>query len=413
LESYSGVRLLVFVFDLMGAAISTLANHANEVQMLSYETIMGLVLVIPFFVQYYTATLQSYSDEKQKAHKVILSRTSHRKDIRYTSLLCGTLPMPALVPSSQDSVSTAVMSNTASALRSRLSYCSIDDHKRTPQEIRFTASNIDDTPSPLGSPVRKSVIAAKHHSIMDSESMAIECDLLGIPHVKQVPPNSIAARSSLEALLEASEVRLDSKSYSIPSRSKTSPKSSTSHYLETVARKLSEKAQETKLHSDHVGIAQALLELGDILAQEEQHARALRVYQRAEMVQRMVVHETLVAVTSALRQKAKYHAGQPGHEWLAAKYRSLADELKAHPTPQNLTNALVVRQEERDDDDELKEKKPIILQQYVSPKEEMINLKLDRRLKRASLEAVPLVRALKEQANCSSAIRKKKSLKTL
>jgi hypothetical protein len=382
----------------MGTALSTLASHASEMQVLSYEAIMGLVLVIPLFVQYYKATLQSYSESEAKAHKVISLTTSSRYDIRYTSLLCGTLPMPALVPSSHDSVSTAVMSNTASALRSRQSQCNkSDDFKMTPQEIHITTQEINESHSPIRSPMGKTLVTA-------AESLATECDESGIPLMEEAHPISTPARPTLELLVETSEKQADSDTSKIRSRSKKKPKSSTFHYLEAVARRLSEKAHETKLHSDHVGIAQALMELADVLAQEEQHARALRVYQRAELVQRMVVQATLQAVASALRQKAKYHAEQPGHVFLAAKYQSLADELKAHPTPQNLTRTLQFRNDERNTRN---------ICQHESPEQESLNQKLDRRLRRASAEAIPLVRSLKEQANCSISKMRKKTLMNL
>ena len=167
-------------------------------------------------------------------------------------------------------------------------------------------------------------------------------------------------------------------------------------YVESVARSLAKKASHAD-HSDKVGIATALMELGSILANDEKNASALKVFKRAEVVQRILIDETIASVASAMDQQAKHHE-KHGNHYLAHLYGNMANELKGNPSPTNLKKTIQIHQghkvrqgfeHENCADlscDELRK----------------LNKKLDRRIKRASTEAMPLVQNLREQAKCSS-----------
>jgi lipopolysaccharide biosynthesis regulator YciM len=162
---------------------------------------------------------------------------------------------------------------------------------------------------------------------------------------------------------------------------------STSDYLEKVSKLLSKKAKAVP-HSDKRGIADALLDLGQILFQQDKYKKALKVFQRAERVQKLVIDETLQAVASSMAHLAQHHH-QAGNGVLARLYETLAMELETSPSAAVLKQSLQHHAQHR-------------AAQGPSPR--LVHA-VDRRLKRASAEAVPLVQTLKLQAHCQELAR--------
>lgn len=337
---------------------------------MTHEVMLGLALAIPFFLQYYKEAMDRYSTKK--GQHVMMGRIERHEQnvllLKHRSLMCGTIP--DLVPSSQDSVSTAVASNTAKAVQSR---APVEDLVFVlPRMVTVEQLSDDECPeSPLRSP-----------------STAQE---IGTPFVTE----HVVSSTSVESLSMDSN---DHDDYIFEKTPATSVSISTKDYLESIARTLSKKARHAD-HADKVGIAQALVELGDILAKDVKNAAAMRVYKRAELVQRMLVEETIAAVASAMGQQAKLHK-KNGNEFLARVYGNMAKELKGKPSPANLRMTIQLHHEHK------------LRHESCDSKElKSLNKKLDRRIKRASAEAMPLVQNLRAQALCSKALMKSADLR--
>ena len=332
---------------------------------LTHEVVLGLVLAIPFFIQYYKEAVDRYSTKKGQV--VMMARVEEHQQkvllLKHRSLICGTIP--GLVPSSQDSVSTAVASNTAKAVQSR--DLTKDHVFILPRMVTVEQQQgAEYTLSPLKSPTPTPTTQEKSTPAAAAE------------HVASVPVESAYFDSTT---CESCVLETPAPAASM----------STKDYLESIARTLAKKARDAD-HADKVGIAQALVELGDILAKEEKNASALRVYKRAEVVQRILIEETIAGVASAMGQEAKHHQ-KHGNEFLANVYGNMAKELKVNPSPTNLRMTIQLHHEHKVRD-ELNNSKEL----------KSLNKKLDRRIKRASAEAMPLVQNLRAQARCSTAV---------
>lgn len=352
----------------MGTILSTLSEHVFRMNM-TPEVMIGLVLAIPFFLQYYKEAMDRYATEKGR--RVILGRIEQNEQKvvlrKHRTLMCGTIP--DLVPSSQDSVSTAVASNTAKAVQSR---ALVEDHVFVlPRMVTVEQQSEDECPpSPLKSPSTAQEVGTPLVSEHDASSSPVE------------------------------SVSMDSNDYEDSTLDSPAPSEalSTKDYLESIARTLSKKARDAD-HADKVGIAQALMELGDILAKEEKNAAAMRVFKRAELVQRMLIEETIAAVALAMDQQAKLHQ-KHGNRFLARVYGNMAKELQIRPSPTNLKMSIQLHHQHK-----------LNHESYDSKELKSLNKKLDRRIKRASAEAMPIVLNLKAQAQCSTALLKDTELR--
>jgi hypothetical protein len=353
----------------MGTTLSVLSQHAFRVHM-THETMIGLMLATPFFIRYLKETMDRYSTNTGST--VLMERiqeyeeSSNVKLLNHRSLLTGTIP--DLVPSSTDSISTAQAFNAATSVKDREPVEPVDLFPALPKVVHI--ENQDAEP-PLGSP----------------ETVPQESSILR--GLAQSPVSVSFEEEGVECIIEPS-TSLSSFEDELVNTKECLVEPSTSAYLESVARALAKKARHAD-HADKVGIAQALVELGGIILKDDQYQGALKVFKRAEVVQKIIIEDTISAVASAMAQQAKYHAKQ-GNAHLARSYGHMANELGAKPTPQILKKTIELHHnlKSRDTDKELKS----------------LNKKLDRRLKRASAEAMPLVQNLKTQAKCSSLLRK-------
>jgi hypothetical protein len=364
----------------MGTTFSTLADHAVRMNM-THETMIGVILAIPFFLKFYQEALNRYLTKEGQIRMMERIEENHQHQyqvvplLKHRTLLRGT--MPDLVPSSKDSVSTAVASNTARAVKAREMVEPVDLFPVLPSTIvtmeqqQLPQETFPNTHSP-SAPGQTFAVAAPLEAISFHPN-----DLYQNDHSKQhLEEQSFLKGQSDDDLTEPDEG--------------DEPHQSTADYLESVAQALTKKARHAD-HADKVGIANALMELGNILWKDRKNQeKTLIILKYAETVQRIIIDETIAAVASAMEEQGKYHETQ-GNKFLAHVYGNMAKELQVSATPMNLKKSIELHHQHkvrRGDDPATSSSKAL----------KSLNKKLDRRLKRASAEAVPLVQNFKTQA---------------
>lgn len=163
------------------------------------------------------------------------------------------------------------------------------------------------------------------------------------------------------------------------------PCSRTSEYLVTLSIRLAEKSK-TADHSDKIGISEVLYQLGEILFNDNKFKDSKAVLQKAERVHKQIIDETMVSVASAMYKQGNYY-NEHGNAALGKIYLDTAIQLRQDASPTALGKAWAVHiahKPKHCKDSDLKE----------------LLKKVERRLKRASREAKPLVKTLQLQASC-------------
>ena len=163
------------------------------------------------------------------------------------------------------------------------------------------------------------------------------------------------------------------------------PCSRTSEYLVTLSIRLAEKSK-TADHSDKIGISEVLYQLGEILFNDNNFKDSKAVLLKAERVQKQIIDETMVSVASAMYKQGNYY-NEHGNAALGKLYLETAIQLRQDASPTALGKAWAVHtahKPKRCKDSDLKE----------------LLKKVERRLKRASGEAKPLVKTLQLKASC-------------
>lgn len=376
----------------MGTAFSSLADHAVRMNM-THETMIGVLLAIPFFLKFYQETLIRYSTKEgqlRMMERIEEEHNDHHYEVatllKHRTLVRGT--MPDLVPSSMDSVSTAVASNTAKAVKAREMVEPVDLFPVLPSTIVTMEQQERQETFP----------ATTYTTAREFES--VPCQPLVAAAAAPVEAISFQPKECSPQDVQEQELMKGHNDDDLtePDEDYEQPQS-TADYLASVAQALTHKARYAD-HADKVGIANVLMELGNILGKERKnHAKALAILKHAEAVQRIIVAETIVAVASAMAEQGRYHQRQ-GNQCLANIYGNMAKELQASATPMNLKKSIELHHQHKvRGDDEHTSTTSISKKDLKS-----LSKKLDRRLKRASAEAMPLVQNFKAQAKFNKAL---------
>lgn len=365
----------------MGTTFSTLTDHAVRMNM-SHETMIGVLLAIPFFLKFYQEALIRYSTKEgqmRMLQRIEEEQNDHQYEVatllKHRTLVRGT--MPDLVPSSMDSVSTAVASNTAKAVKAREMVEPVDLFPVLPSTI----------------------VTMEQQQFPTTTTSVGEYESVGVDAISFHPKDRYQNDCSPHNLEEHEWMKgHDDDDLTEPDVDDEQPQS-IADYLASVAQALTHKARQAD-HADKVGIANALMELGSILGKERKNrAKALAILKHAEAVQRIVVAETIVAVASAMAEQGRYHARQ-GNQCLANIYGNMAKELQASATPMNLKKSIELHHQHKVRGEGHHTSTPSTRNKDLKS----LNNKLDRRLKRASAEAVPLVQNFKAQAKFHKAL---------
>lgn len=384
---------------------------------MSRETMIGVLLAIPLFMQYFNQHMRAIKGSKNPLQ--VVSTLQKMSTLQYASeadselmvmktrsLLCGTIPI--LEPRSDDSVSTVQMSN-----HKRLTNTPHNDNDKTPMEppteicVEMASGRVAQVTPPRAAEEASievvPILSVEHSAPCVTPEPAerkapIYAPERSVPCVtpdelkpmstpsKQFPVESISVITPETEPEEDTSIEEDTSEGS----SDSSMNQTTSEYLESVARTLAKRAAKVS-HNDKVGIAQAMVELGDILFKDDSHKSAMKVYKRAELVQKIIVDETIASVASAMKGQASYHK-KHGNLAFSDLYGNMANELAAHATPANLQKCIKLHHDYKPHG-------------HVDKEFASLVRKLDRRLKRAGTEAVPLVSTLKKQAACCAALR--------
>jgi hypothetical protein len=152
--------------------------------------------------------------------------------------------------------------------------------------------------------------------------------------------------------------------------------------VEYTAHKLMKRAKGSSNHGEQVKIAEALFQLGKVLLKNKDYKGARHVLHQAEALQHHVVHDTIRAVAAAMEEQSQYYKKNVNMKKMAERYHRTAADLRDRPTPCQLSVAWMVHNKcEETSDAELSK----------------IMDKVEGRLKRASHEAIPLSKMLKEE----------------
>lgn len=375
--------------------------------------------------------------------------------VGHRSLLCGTIPelLPSSdysCPSSQDSVDTIPIANTPAGMEHREIYTVDEEDEQEepamtmmmPQVVHIAHTMSADAllplaiegeeedtvkPSSLKTPLtivpvpfestKKLAAAAADAETMDTpRTAATEATTPTITMRSATLSASSPELSSPTEAFEQPECRLvDHVPFGEPETVKEDDdhniyhdcvEPTTAEYLESVSKALAAKAGHAD-HSSKVGIAQALMELGDILLQQQEHRMASHVFKRAEGVQKAVVQETMQATASAMAQQSKYYKKRNDSR-LAKIYGNMAKELSAvsasgkGPSPLVLKRAITLHHEHKPTKMPTANMTAIIAKELAS-----LTRKLDRRIQRVSAEAAPLGRILMKEALCAAQLIKR------
>jgi hypothetical protein len=169
---------------------------------------------------------------------------------------------------------------------------------------------------------------------------------------------------------------------------KSASKATERDYLESIASQLYHKAKRAT-RTDKIGISEALFQLGEILFQEDsKYSSAQRVLQKTERLQKRIIRETLVAVGTAMTEQAEYY-DKHGMPELALVYQQTAESLRQGKAgPKELSRAWEIHR---------------LVGKKVQPERKELRSilkRVERRLKRASKEALALSQTLKMEADC-------------
>ena len=163
-------------------------------------------------------------------------------------------------------------------------------------------------------------------------------------------------------------------------------------YLEQCTRNLHARADKAG-HKDKVCMAKAIYDLGMIVYNRGLHDKAYKMFKRAASVQKWALKDTIYGLAWSLRERGLKH-GRRGEKDLAQMYLDLATKLADHPNPQSV--------------DEVWDKHNSSVPTNKK-NGELINGdgrtkngkdRLEKRLKRARAECIPLALSRKRQSEC-------------
>lgn len=387
----------------MGSNLSTLSSITTHVvDNMSRETMIGVLLAIPFFVQYFKQHMDAFKKDPSQVVSTLKGMSTLQyyseqdaeiRVVKHRSLMSGIIPPPE--PSSEDSIATEKISNHKS---NKQAYAEVDTIP-PPTEVIIKVSStkaaeeisMEPVPVLAVEPVRRSA------PCVTPEKMAPTMPAVGVELERSVPcvtpeapsPLSTSFKSTPSKFPDTVTVMTPETSGETDMEEDTSEESSSSvskptcEYLESVSRSLARRARKCS-HSDKVGIAQAIVELGNILLKDDAYKSAMNVFKRAEVIQKIIVDETIASVASAMKQQSDYHT-KHGNLSLANLYGNMAMDLGSSPSPANLKKCMDLHYDHKPHG-------------HVDKDFASLVRKLDRRLKRAGAEAAPLVATLKKQA---------------
>ena len=165
----------------------------------------------------------------------------------------------------------------------------------------------------------------------------------------------------------------------------------TSVFLDSVSQMLSQQVLRAD-HEEKISIGDSLYQLAEILYSEGKYRQAMKIFERCCEVRRMVVNDTMASISSAMRKQGKRYqemSSSSSSSLLSRKYLRVAQHLKMDPSPGNLAAAWRIHREYQSHP----------LNRGDRELHRMVE-KVERRLQRASTEAMPLAHALKMVGLC-------------
>jgi hypothetical protein len=435
---------------------------------MTHETMIGVLLAIPYFVALFKQSMERHMQKGKEGSTIIdakgsITSTSSNQGLQairedqeetahlvgHRSLLCGTIP--ELLPSSdyscqssQDLVDTIPIANTPAGIDHREIYTVDEEEEEGPttipqvvhiartmsadallplaiegeeeDEVKPSSLDISEEKNPLmivPVPFESSKKLADADTTDTPRTLATEATTPTTMRSATLSASSPELSSPTEAAAEQECRLVDHVTFGEPETVKEDDlyhdyleppePTSTAEYLKYVSKALASKAGHVG-HSGKVGIAQALMELGNILLQQEEHRMASHVFKRAEAVQKAVIQETMQATASAMAKQSKYYK-KCNNSRLAKIYGNMAKELYEvspsgkGPSPLVLKRAITLHHEH----------KPANLptataNMTAAAAKKLASLmrKLDRRIQRASAEAAPLGKILLKEALCAA-----------
>lgn len=237
---------------------------------------------------------------------------------------------------------------------------------------------------------RKCTAGQTHSSIDSGFCIDENLTLLGAPPMLVSTDNELGCEdvsTDQRPLPGYEEMSSEQVPLMADSRKKTSvaPCSTTSDFLLTLSKRLIKKSK-TEDHSGKIGISEVLYQLAEILFKDEKYKESNHLLEKSERLQKEIIDETIVCVASAMYKQGNYY-NEHGNAALGKIYLDAAMELRQDASPATLGKAWAVHIAHKP-----KHCKDPALKEHVK--------KVERRLKRASAEAKPLVKILKLKASC-------------
>uniref|UniRef100_A0A7S1UYR5 Uncharacterized protein n=1 Tax=Grammatophora oceanica TaxID=210454 RepID=A0A7S1UYR5_9STRA len=362
----------------MGTTISTLNGLGLDVA--SPDTMIGLMLATPFFISYFMAIRDHYLHGKALPSYFFAVEQASEKQRQVT-----TRSLPA--GSTKEETTPLIQSSSAFRIVDHEG----DNETPKPSNKQYPMVNKSNRSAPVTPVQRFTPVLTNSSAFHLADSCAPTKPKLSVIDEEEYEeaPSLIGAED--DSLLDSTitDSLLDHSSGG-PSEETTEEEEMEKdiNYLEGIAAMLVRKAKRSSAsHSDKIGIGESLYQLGLLLFQQEKADEASRVLKQTEKVQKKVIAETLLAVASAMDQQAEYYRKEKQHE-LAHIYKKTSKSLrKDSQNPKFLSQAWQVHK----------------VAKRAAPEDRSAELKhlmhkVERRLKRASAEALPLAQTLKLRA---------------
>ena len=174
----------------------------------------------------------------------------------------------------------------------------------------------------------------------------------------------------------------------------------TIQYLDRCSKRMVAKAEKAE-HKDKVGIGKAVYDLALIVYKRGFHDKAYKMFKRAAIVQERALKETVYSLAWSMRERGLDHSRR-GEEGLAQTYLGLATKLVDQPDHNSLKEAWNTHngyiRVGNDDNGETMQHDRRTMKGTD---------RLERRLKRARAECIPLALSRKQQFECKVKMKQK------
>ena len=338
----------------------------------TYRTIVGILLAVPFVM----SGMNRLADKFRQRKKLRSDGTL----VRSRAIMSGTMPStgPTIIVHSQTRRSSAIPS---------LSSIAEEEYNEEPPVL----IQLMDGATPANSVVSSPVQAGRRTCNESLEVKLLSTDEAArtVPkslELPSLPPSSItidvgATPKDTESAPQsptASTVSTSMCSVDENTSTKEQQDVDTCTYLERCSKRMAEKA-ESAGHSDKVGIGKALYKLGEIVLKHKRYQKAYRIFKRAARVQEKTMQESIYSVAWAMREEGLKYSGCDGKEATSKAYLGAATKLIDQPNQDSLKIAWNTHRMLRPD------------------QTDKATARVERRLKRAKAEWLPLMETRKKQ----------------